>query len=557
MKRLSLPLILVAFVVFTVSCKQGESSKKDDKKTEKDSTSTTEKSDMQKKVDEYATVKLNTDLDDTSDDQKKMIARLIDASKIMDSLYWHQTYGDLDSLKNAVADKATKEFVAINYGPWDRLRDNEAFVEGVNRKPLGANFYPKNMTKEEFEEADLKHKDGLYSFIRRNEDDALKVLPYHEKFSDQLHRAADLLREAAELSENKGFKKYLNKRAKALTNDEFQESDFAWLDMEGNDFDVVIGPIETYEDQLFGYKASYEAYVLHKDKKWSQRLAKYADFLPELQETLPVGDKYKKETPGTDADLNAYDVIYYAGGANAGGKTIAINLPNDEEVQMKKGTRRLQLKNAMRAKFDKILEPIAGELITAEQRQYIDFDAFFANTMFHEVAHGLGIKNTINGKGTVRKALKEHASALEEGKADILGLHMVEQLLNKDELDGNIKEYYVTFIASIFRSVRFGAGDAHGVANMIRFNYFKEHGAFKRLDDGTYKVNFDKTRKAIKDLSNLILNLQGDGDYQGVSKLVQDKGNIGPKLQKDLDRLSDKNIPLDVVFDQGKDVLNI
>lgn len=557
MKRLSLPLILVAFVVFTVSCKQGESSKKDDKKTEEDSTSTTEKSDMQKKVDEYATVKLNTDLDDTSDDQKKMIARLIDASKIMDSLYWHQTYGDLDSLKNAVADKATKEFVAINYGPWDRLRDNEAFVEGVNRKPLGANFYPKNMTKEEFEEADLKHKDGLYSFIRRNEDDALKVLPYHEKFSDQLHRAADLLREAAELSENKGFKKYLNKRAKALTNDEFQESDFAWLDMEGNDFDVVIGPIETYEDQLFGYKASYEAYVLHKDKKWSQRLAKYADFLPELQETLPVGDKYKKETPGTDADLNAYDVIYYAGGANAGGKTIAINLPNDEEVQMKKGTRRLQLKNAMRAKFDKILEPIAGELITAEQRQYIDFDAFFANTMFHEVAHGLGIKNTINGKGTVRKALKEHASALEEGKADILGLHMVEQLLNKDELDGNIKEYYVTFIASIFRSVRFGAGDAHGVANMIRFNYFKEHGAFKRLDDGTYKVNFDKTRKAIKDLSNLILNLQGDGDYQGVSKLVQDKGNIGPKLQKDLDRLSDKNIPLDVVFDQGKDVLNI
>lgn len=557
MKRLSLPLILVAFVVFTVSCKQGESSKKDDKKTEEDSTSTTEKSDMQKKVDEYATVKLNTDLDDTSDDQKKMIARLIDASKIMDSLYWHQTYGDLDSLKNAVADKATKEFVAINYGPWDRLRDNEAFVEGVNRKPLGANFYPKNMTKEEFEEADLKNKDGLYSFIRRNEDDALKVLPYHEKFSDQLHRAADLLRKAAELSENKGFKKYLNKRAKALTNDEFQESDFAWLDMEGNDFDVVIGPIETYEDQLFGYKASYEAYVLHKDKKWSQRLAKYADFLPELQETLPVGDKYKKETPGTDADLNAYDVIYYAGGANAGGKTIAINLPNDEEVQMKKGTRRLQLKNAMRAKFDKILEPIAGELITAEQRQYIDFDAFFANTMFHEVAHGLGIKNTINGKGTVRKALKEHASALEEGKADILGLHMVEQLLNKDELDGNIKEYYVTFIASIFRSVRFGAGDAHGVANMIRFNYFKEHGAFKRLDDGTYKVNFDKTRKAIKDLSNLILNLQGDGDYQGVSKLVQDKGNIGPKLQKDLDRLSDKNIPLDVVFDQGKDVLNI
>ena len=327
--------------------------------------------------------------------------------------------------------------------------------------------------------------------------------------------------------------------------------------MKNNDLDIVIGPIETYEDQLFGYKASYEAYVLHKDKDWSDKLTKFAAFLPELQENLPVNEKFKQEKPGTDADLNAYDVIYYAGAANAGGKTIAINLPNDEQVQLQKGTRRLQLKNAMRAKFDKILVPISNILITKEQRKHITFDAFFANTMFHEVAHGLGIKNTINDKGTVRKALKEHASALEEGKADILGLYMVEQLLNKGELDGDIKDYYTTFIASIFRSVRFGAGDAHGVANMIRFNYFKEKGAFERLENGTYKIDYDKTRAAIKSLSQLILTLQGKGDYEAVNQLVEEKGNIGEQLNKDLNRLNEENIPIDVIFEQGTKVLGL
>lgn len=557
MKKLTTALLLAAFVVFTISCKENKSSEKTDPQKAQDSTETKAESEMQKKVDQYATVKLTTDLDDATDNQKKMIPLLIDAAKIMDTLYWHQTYGNLNSLINTISDEATKEFVKINYGPWDRLRDNKPFVEGVGKKPLGANFYPKDMTKEEFEKADLKNKDGLYSFVRRTKEGQLELLPYHEKFKDQLKRAADSLRKAADLAEDEGFKNYLKLRADALQDDDFRKSDLAWLAMKDNSFGLVIGPIETYEDQLFGYKTSYEAYVLHKDKAWSQRLAKYAAFLPELQKNLPVDQKYKQEKPGTDADLNAYDVIYYAGAANAGGKTIAINLPNDEKVQLEKGTRRLQLKNAMRAKFDKILVPISKVLITPEQRKYVDFDAFFANTMFHEVAHGLGIKNTINGKGTVRKALKENASALEEGKADILGLYMVEQLLNKGELDGDIESYYVTFIASIFRSVRFGAGDAHGVANMIRFNYFKEHGAFKRLDDGTYKINMDKTRKAIQDLSDLILTLQGKGDYEGVSKLVQEKGKIGSQLQKDLDRLSDKNIPIDVVFDQGKEALGL
>jgi len=330
------------------------------------------------------------------------------------------------------------------------------------------------------------------------------------------------------------------------------------MDMKNNKLDLVIGPIEAYEDKLFGYKASHEAYVLVKDMDWSERLAKFAAFLPELQRGLPVDAKYKKEMPGSDADLNAYDVVYYAGESNAGGKTIAINLPNDEEVQLTRGTRRLQLKNALRAKFDKIMEPIAEELIAEDQQQHVTFDAFFANTMFHEVAHGLGIKNTINGKGTVREALKEHASALEEGKADILGLYMITQLKEKGELEGSLEDYYTTFLAGIFRSVRFGAADAHGKANMVRFNFFKDNGAFERDEEtGKYRVNYQKMREAMNKLSETILTLQGNGDYEGVQKLVDEKGIISPQLQADLNRLSERNIPVDIVFEQGPAVLGL
>lgn len=546
MQKISLKILYTCIAAILFSC--NNPNKSETKNTEPT---------MQQRVDEYATVKLTTDISKLSEPEKKMIPLLINAAEIMDTLFAYQAYGNLDSLLQSIVDPATKKFAEINYGPWDRLSNDTPFIAGIGAKPLGANFYPADMTKDEFEKADLKDKTGLYNFIRRDKDGKLITVPFHEQFKDQLKRAGDLLRRAASLAEDKGLKNFLNLRADAIETDQFQKSDFAWLDMKNNSLDIVIGPIETYEDQLFGYKAAYESYVLVKDKDWSKRLEKYASFLPQLQDSLPVDEKYKKEKPGSDGDLNAYDVVYYAGSANAGGKTIAINLPNDEEVQLKKGTRRLQLKNAMQAKFDKMMTPITNILITPEQRKFVNFDAFFANTMFHEVAHGLGIKNTIDGKGTVRKALKEYASALEEGKADILGLYMVEQLLQKGELTGDIKDYYTTFIAGIFRSVRFGAGDAHGIANMVRFNYFKEHNAFERLDDGTYKVNFDKMKAAVDSLSNLILTLQGNGDYDGVAKLVAEKGKIGEQLQKDLDRLKAANIPVDIVFDQGVSVLGL
>lgn len=511
--------------------------------------------DVTKAIDQYAVVDLTTDLSQLTEKQRQMLPLLMEAGKIMDNCFWYEAYGPrkkfLESLKKA----STRRFVKINYGPWDRLDGNAPFVDGVGAKPLGANFYPADMTKAEFEAADLSGKDSLYTFIRRDESGKLKVVPYREQFKKQMQSAAKLLRQAAELAEDAGLQRYLVLRAEALLTDDYQPSDMAWLDMHDNTIDVVIGPIENYEDKLYGYKTAHECFVLIKDKAWSARLAKYSKFLPDLQKTLPVPDKYKLEEPGTDTELNAYDVIYYAGDCNAGSKTIAINLPNDGQVQLKKGTRRLQLKNAMRAKFEKILIPIADELIADDQRNHVTFDAFFSNTMFHEVAHGLGIKNTIDGRGSVRTTLKEHTGAIEEGKADILGLHMINQLHERGELKTDLQDYYVTFMAGIFRSVRFGASSAHGKANMIRFNFFRDAGAFERLPNGKYRVNVERFREATRDLSSVLLQLQGDGDYPGAASLVKTKGVIGPQLQSELDKLTEKGIPVDVIFRQGPEVL--
>ena len=506
----------------------------------------------------YAPVTLTADLAPLSAKEREMVSLFIEASIIMDELFWRQAYpGDRAKLLAGITDPATRRFVEVNYGPWDRLAGNAPFVPGVGPKPDAAGFYPLDMTREEFERASLPGSRSEYTLLMRDAAGKLQVVPYSKHYAAELERAASLLERAAGLAEDPGLRKYLELRARALRTDEYRASDMAWLDMKDNRLDLVIGPIETYEDKLFGYKAAFEAYVLVKDMEWSKRLARYAAMLPALQRGLPVPEAYKAEMPGTDSDLNAYDVIYYAGDCNAGSKTIAINLPNDEQVQLEKGTRRLQLKNAMRAKFDSIMVPIAAELIAPEQRKHVTFDAFFANTMFHEVAHGLGIKNTVNGKGTVRDALKELGSGIEEGKADVLGLYMVTRLHEQGELGGALEDYYTTFLAGIFRSVRFGAASAHGQANMLRFNFFADRGAFARGADGYYRVDMAKMRRAVDELSGVLLKLQGDGDYAGVARLTQDLGVIRPQLQADLDRLSSRAIPVDVVFTQGKAVLGL
>ena len=546
---------LILSIVLIAGC--SSPSKKKDKKGEDMAKPPMEE--ISKKVDEYVKVKLDADISHLSEDQKEMVSHLIDASKIMDELFWKEAFGERKELFKKIENKDLKTFVEINYGPWDRLSDNKSFVKGYGEKPAGANFYPEDMTKEEFESFESEDKTSLYTLIRRDKKDNLKTVPYHEAFESKIMHAAELLKKAAKLAENESFKKYLNLRAKALLDDKYLESDMAWMDVKNNDVDLVLGPIENYEDNLFGYKAAHEAFVLLKDQDWTKKLEKFSALLPKLQKSLPVPEEYKQQMPGTDSDMGVYQAIYYAGDCNAGSKTIAINLPNDERVHKAKGSRKLQLKNAMRYKFEKILKPISDVLIDKEQRKYIKFDAFFENTMFHEVAHGLGLMETIDGKSTVRKALKEYYSPVEEGKADIIGLYLVKQLAEMDELeDKELKDNYVTFMASIFRSIRFGAASSHGKANMMRFNYFREKGAFTRDEEtGTYKVNFDKMVQAMNTLGEKILTIQGDGNYKKAKKMVDEMGIVKEGLKKDLKRLSEAGIPRDIRFEQGKEVLGL
>jgi len=523
-------------------------------------------SEIQEKLAQYETVRLTTDLSRITEAEKEMIPLLVEAADAMTDIFWEESFGEKEAFLSSLTDPAMQAYGVINYGPWDRIDGNAAFVPGLGSKPAGARFYPEDMTVEEFEAAVAAASDGgealrsLYTVVRRDDSGKLVAIPYSEAFAEPMTRAAMRLRAAAELAEDPGLKRYLELRADAFLTDDYQASDFAWMEMKDNGIDVVIGPIETYEDQLFGYKASHEAFVLVKDREWSQRLARFAAFLPSLQRRLPVAPEYKAETPGADADLNAYDVVYVGGDANAGSKTIAINLPNDPEVQLQVGARRLQLKNAMRAKFDGILVPIVDVLMAEDQRKLVSFDAFFENTMFHEVAHGLGIKNTINGHGPVRQAMRDQASGLEEGKADILGLYMITALQDMGELaaDHDLQENLTTFVSSTFRSIRFGASSAHGRANVARFNFFQEMGAFERNGaTGTYRVDFEKTLEAMNALSEKILTYQGNGDYEGVVAFMEEYGSIGPQLQGDLDRLAEAGIPVDIIYEQGLGVLGL
>ena len=554
LKKIFSFIIIISAVMIIVSCDSPKSTESDEGIVD-----TANVDPMQKKVDKYVLVKLTADLSVLTEKEKQMLPLLFEAATIMHDIYWVEAFGDREALLNSIEDKNTKKFAIINYGPWDRLDGNKPFIESYGAKPKGANFYPADMTKEEFESYDDENKASLYTLIRRDEDGTLKTIWYHDAFKEQTEKAAELIKKASELVEEAGLKKYLELRAQALLTDDYQASDFAWLEMTENRIDFIVGPIENYEDALFNSKAAHESFILIKDKEWSKKLAKYTDLLPKLQKSLPVDEKYKNETPGSSGnELNVYDVIYYAGDCNAGSKTIAINLPNDEVVREKKGSRKLQLKNAMKAKFDKILVPIANVLIDEGQREHVKFEAFFTNTMFHEVGHGLGLSYLSADKSiTVRKALQDYYTSIEEGKADILGLFVITKLFESGDLgDVDLSDYYITFMASIFRSVRFGVASSHGKANMMRFYYLQEKGAFTRNPEtGTYKVDFEKMKAVMNELINEILTIQGDGNYAKAKAWVEKGGQIKAELQSDLDRLDEANIPVDIVFEQGLDVV--
>lgn len=544
MKKLFISLATISAVILGSCC--GNKDKGESKNNE-----------MQQLVESYAPVELTTDLSVLSEKERAMLPILLQISEIMDELFWEQSFGD-KSILDTISDQYIREFAMIQYGAWNRLDCEKAFVPGFGEKPKGANFYPADMTKEEFDALQDPAKESLYTIIRRDENGALKVIPYREAYAEKLAVVDSLMGEAIALAEDAGLKNYLEKRREAFRTDEYFESDMAWMDMKESKIDFVVGPIENYEDALYGYKTAYEAFILVKDEKWSNDLAKYTKMLPELQTLLPCDPKYKQEVPGTESDLNVYDVIYYAGDCNSASKTIAINLPNDEQVQLKKGSRRLQLKNAMNAKFQKILMPIAEQLIAEEQLDNVKFDAFFSNVCFHEVAHGLGIKNTVTGKGNLRQALKEQYSGWEEAKADICGLFITQTLIEKGEMTGiTVEDAYVTFIAGILRSVRFGATEAHGIANMMCFNYMEDNGAFARNAEGKYVVDVEKAKEALKTWSAMILEVEGEGDYDRAKTYAAENGVVRPSLQKDLDVIAGANIPVDIRCVQGAEVLGL
>ncbi|MCL2131866.1 MAG: Zn-dependent hydrolase [Lentimicrobiaceae bacterium] len=546
MKKHRISLFTMALAsVFAVGCGSNNQQKEQEENTA-----------MKEKVAEFALVDLTTDLSLIGENEKQLLPIFIQIAEIMDELFWRQTFGDR-SILDTISDVWTKEFAKINYGPWERLNDNIPFVSGYGEKPTGCQYYPVDMTEEEFDALENPDKNSLYTVLRRGNDGKLKVVWYKEQYKEQLAKVCELMQKAVDIAEDEGLKNYLTLRKKAFETDDYFPSDMAWMDMKNSLIDFVVGPIENYDDK-YERKASYEAFVLVKDVEWSNDLAKFTAMLPDLQKELPCEPKYKEYVPGTSSDLNVYDAVYYAGDCNSGSKTIAINLPNDDKVQALKGSRRLQLKNAMRAKFDKILMPIGELIIEKEQQKHLKFDAFFWNVTFHEVTHGLGVKQTINGKGSVDDAMKDEKTSWEEAKADILGLFMVNYLIEKGEITNITQEDAITtYIAGILRSVRFGAASSHGKANMMCFNFMEDKQAFTRNQDGTYHVDFEKAKTAVNEWAALILKTQAEGDYAFAKSFREENGGIRESLQKDLDLINSKGIPKDIRFNQGRKTLGL
>ncbi len=510
------------------------------------------------KVAEYKTVKLKTDISALSQTEKDVLYFLIKAAEGVNDIFWKQTFGPEYNqlLENSTGD--LKRFIEINYGPWDRLNNDAVFVQDWPQKNKGAAYYPAPLDQTKFDQLPEEMKNHQYSVVV-DMGENYDVRRYSEHFQMELDAVCKNLEQAfLRINEtDRDYAQYLMERVNALRQDEYDMSDRMWLDQKTNKLDIIIGPIESYDDKLMGARTAFESYVLVRDLEWSKKLEKYLGQLPDLQKNLPVAAKYKKETPGSSgSQLAVFDAVYYAGDCNSGSKTIAVNLPNSEELQNSVGTRRTQIKNVMKAKFDEIVTPISRVLINPEQQKKVNFNAFFNNVMFHEVAHGLGIKNTIDGSNTVKNALGTLHNTIEECKADVLGLWMVTQLVEKKELEGDLEDYYVTFVSSVFRSVRFGAGSAHGKANLIAFNKLLGDTAIVFIN-GTVKVNVPKMKNSITKLAGELLTLQGNGNATEVETFIKEYTKIGSQLSNALVKISGANVPVDIVFEQGVDVLGL
>jgi hypothetical protein len=516
---------------------------------------------LEAKIRRFAPTVIDADVSRLSEGDRQALMKIIEAAKIMDPLYLRQVWsGNEALLRKLNADpsplgRSRLHYFFINDGPWSLLDDNKPFIDGVpNEKPPQASYYPDDMSKDEFNSwaatlnTEKRQKaTGYFYTIRKDEKGGLMSVPYSQEYREFLEPASRLLREAAELTTNDTLKIFLRKRADAFASNDYYDSDVAWMDLDAP-IDVTIGPYETYSDGLFGYKAAFEAYVTLRDDFESNKLAHFSKYLQDLENNLPIEPRYRNPKLGAASPIRVVNVIFTSGEGNNGVQTAAFNLPNDELVIQEKGSKRVMLKNVQHAKFDKTLVPISRVVLTAEDQADVSFDAFFTHTLAHELMHGLGPNKIFLGgqEVTVRKQLKENYSAIEEAKADITGLWALQYLIDKGLVGRDLqRSIYTTFLASAFRSVRFGVTEAHGKGIALQFNYLTDEGAIT-FDErkGTFSIVPSKIKEAVTKLTQEILTLQAEGSYERAKAMLDTYGVIRPPMQKALDRL--KSVPVDI-----------
>jgi hypothetical protein len=513
----------------------------------------------------FAPTVITTDVSGLSARDRRALTKVVEAARLLDPLFLRQVWsGNAALLRKLEQDKtpAGRErlhYFKINNGPWSRLDGNEPFIEGVPReKPAGGNFYPDDITKDEFNSwaqglsGDERERAlGFFYTIRRDASGKLKVVPYSEEYREYLEPAAKLLREAAALTSNETLRNFLNKRADAFASNDYYASDVAWMELDAP-LEVTIGPYETYEDELFSYKAAFEAYVTLRDEAESQKLARFSQYLQELEDHLPIDARYRNPKLGAASPIRVVNELFASGEGNSGVQTAAYNLPNDERVVQEKGSKRVMLKNVQEAKFEQTLIPISKVVLAPMNQRDVSFEAFFTHILAHELMHGLGPHNiTVNGtETTVRKQLKELSSALEEAKADITGLWALQYLIDKGVVDKKMERaMYTTFLASAFRSVRFGINEAHGKGIALQFNYLLDEGAFHFNEKtGRVGVNPDKIKDAVRKLTHDIMTIQAEGSYEKAKAMLDKYGIIRPQMQKLLDQMGSVPVDIEPIF---------
>jgi hypothetical protein len=543
MKKLTLVIIPSVLVLFYLNCGQFGGSESDM---------------ITEKIKQFVPTEIKFDASLLDDRQNKVVEYLYQAAKIMDNIFLQQVYSrnneiyeELESSELDV-DASRLEYFTIMFGPFDRLDHNKPFY-GTTEKPKGANFYPEDMSKQEFLQWFEDHPEDKKAFtseftVIRREDGKLKAIPYSEYFKEDLEQAADYLRQAAKYADNPTLKDYLTKRADAFLSNDYYQSDMAWMDLKDHLIEVVIGPYEVYEDEMFNYKAAFECFITLRDPEESKKLAKFGSYLVDIEKNLPIPDKYKNFERGSESPIVVAQEVFTAGDTKAGVQTIAFNLPNDERVRKAKGSKKVMLKNVNQAKFDKILTPIASKVLVEEQLPHVTFNAFFNHVLMHEMSHGVGpgfIK--VNGKDTeVKIELKETYSSIEECKADILGMYNMMFMIKKGEFPESMeRETWATFLAGIFRSVRFGISEAHGAGNAIIYNYLLEKGGYV-FDEQSQKVrvDFEKVYSTLEELATHVLSLQATGDYEAAKKLIENYAVESPSMKILKDKLTD--LPVDI-----------